>query len=327
MTKHNNDRNPLINLLLGAGGIVGGWLAYSKLWVDHEMPLPPALNAPRDDFHGARSTFLSYYSDTSADGRPLLLLHSINAAASSYEIRPLFEHYRGKRPVYALDLPGYGFSERADREYTPQLFVNAILDFIDHIGVNAIDVIALSLTSEFIASAALQQPDAFHSLVVLSPTGLAGRSVDKSTQDSIYNFLSFPLLSQPLYDLLTIRPSIRFFLERAFAGEADEGLIEYAYQTSHQPGARYAPYYFVSGKLFTFDILATTYAKLTVPAMILYDKDPNVTFEQLPTLLQQNDHWRARRIPHTLGLPHFERLDKTVEELELFWSELAEAKA
>ena len=41
------------------------------------------------------------------DTRPLLLLHSINASASAYEVKPLFEHYRQQRPVYAPDLPGF----------------------------------------------------------------------------------------------------------------------------------------------------------------------------------------------------------------------------
>lgn len=57
---------------------------------------------------------------------PLLLVHSVNAAATAYEMKTLFEHYRGKRPVYALDLPGFGLSDRSDRKYTPRLMTDAI---------------------------------------------------------------------------------------------------------------------------------------------------------------------------------------------------------
>ena len=48
-------------------------------------------------------------------GPPLLLVHSVNAAASAAEVRPLHEHYRATRTVLSLDLPGYGFSDRSDR--------------------------------------------------------------------------------------------------------------------------------------------------------------------------------------------------------------------
>ena len=66
-------------------------------------------------------------------GRPLVLVHTINAAASAAEVRPLFESLSRHRTVYAIDLPGYGLSERADRLYTPRLMTDAIHDWVQHI--------------------------------------------------------------------------------------------------------------------------------------------------------------------------------------------------
>jgi hypothetical protein len=62
-------------------------------------------------------------------GRPLLLIHSVNAAASSAEVRPLEERYRHSRRVYSMDLPGFGLSERAPRPYSPRLMTDAVLAF------------------------------------------------------------------------------------------------------------------------------------------------------------------------------------------------------
>ncbi|MBZ0306880.1 MAG: alpha/beta fold hydrolase, partial [Anaerolineae bacterium] len=148
--------------------------------------------------------FVSYYVDKSQVGRPLVLLHSINAAASAYEMRPLFNHYRTLRPVYALDLPGFGFSERPNRVYSPDLYKETITDFLQTQVGEAADVIALSLSSEFAALAALEQPSLFHSLTMISPSGFSykGRS-----SDATYQLFSFPLWSQAFYDLLTTRPS------------------------------------------------------------------------------------------------------------------------
>lgn len=319
---------------LGVGGAVGGWLAYSALAVDHQMPLPPSIPAERHTFFGPQSCQLSYFADTSGQGRPLVLLHSINAAGCSYEMRPIFQHYRGTRPVYALDLPGFGFSERTDRHYSVDLFVNAILDFLHHIN-EPVDVIALSLSSEFAAQAALSEPDLFHSLTLISPTGLNDRqnkaSIQKASEggnsDKNYALLANPLWAQPFYDLLASKPSIMYFLRESFYGPVDSQLAEYGYLTTHQPGARFAPLYFVSGRLFTPNIMTSVYQKLTVPVLVLFDQDAHVTFDLLPQILEANTQWRARRIPNTRGLPQFERMGKVADELNVYWGDLAQVEA
>ena len=45
-------------------------------------------------------------------GPALLLVHSINAAGSAAEVRPLHEHYASRRTVFSIDLPGFGASAR-----------------------------------------------------------------------------------------------------------------------------------------------------------------------------------------------------------------------
>src|SRR5689334_16051533 len=113
--RYNDTRgsavSPLTAVLASIGAVAGSWIGYSAFFVNHHVSLPPAIDAERKQFLSKESGLLSYYADTSAEGTPLVLIHSINAAASSYEMRPLFNHFRTMRPVYALDLPGFGFSE------------------------------------------------------------------------------------------------------------------------------------------------------------------------------------------------------------------------
>src|SRR5947207_8832310 len=92
-------------LLAALGAAVGGWMSYSALRINHRHDMPPAIDAERRTFISPQAGMLSYYVDRKAVGRPLVLIHSINAAASAYEMKPIFDHYRGQRPVYALDLP------------------------------------------------------------------------------------------------------------------------------------------------------------------------------------------------------------------------------
>jgi pimeloyl-ACP methyl ester carboxylesterase len=312
------------SVTVAAGAAVAaGWAAYSRWFVNHRTDLPPSIDTKRGDLDTS-SGRLSYYVDRHAGERPLVLLHSINAAASAYEVRPLFERYRAQRTTYAPDLPGFGFSERADRTYTPELYANAILDFLETVVREPADVVALSLSSEFAALAAVSLPELFHTLALISPTGFSRREASRPIE-AFFRALSVPLWSQAFYDLLVTDASIRHFLRKSFAGPIDEGLAAYDYATSHQPGSRYAPLQFLSGRLFTPFAIETLYSRVSTPAAILFDRDGYTDFDRIPDFLSGHPHWKAVRIAGTKGLPHFEKPRETSLVLERFWSKRAAA--
>ncbi len=324
-------------LLWGFGSLIGatlatatGWIIYSKRFINHSFKLAEALEADRLNFQSRRAGRLSYYVDNTQKGTPLVLLHSINAASSAFEMRPLFDHYRQTRPVYVLDLPGFGFSERSDRLYSPQLYQDAISDFLQNVIGEPADVVALSLSSEFAALTAVHDPDLIRSLVMISPTGFnppkTSRMVElarqRGTQSNLYAGLAVPLWNRPLFDLITSRPSIQIFLNKSFEGLTPTSFVDYAYHTAHQPGAQFAPTYFLSGKLFTAAVRVTVYKVVGQPVLVLYDRDPYTNFEMLPGFLREKENWQGVRITPTKGLPHWEQPEKTTQALEAFWSAL-----
>ncbi len=300
-----------------------GWLAYSRLALAHDLPLPRALDAGREDFELPGFGRLALYADRSGSGRPLILLHSVNAAASSAEMRPLFGRFRGERPVFALDWPGFGHSERPDVRYTPELFARSARALLERTG--EADVVALSLGSEFAARAALEG-GGVRSLTLISPSGLGSprggtqRANAEGATERLHRQLAFPLWAQALYDLIVTRPSIVYFLKRSFAGPVDQPLADYGYLSGHRPGARHAPLYFLSGSLFTRNAFEKLYAQLNVPTLVLYDQDAFVNFDRLPELMDNNPNVRAERIPGTRGLPQFDAPDGTAAALGQFWS-------
>jgi pimeloyl-ACP methyl ester carboxylesterase len=327
------------SLARGGAAVIGGLataaaagIAYSRLAIDHEVPLSDALNAERHEVYLSDVGQISAYVGEQSAGRPLVLIHSINAAASALEMKPLFELYRHNRPVYALDLPGYGFSDRQARPYTPEFFSNALGDFLSEVVGEPADVIALSLSSEFAARAANKAPEQFRSLTMISPTGFTRRSSGRPTEqaskrgdsNSIYGLLANPIWAQALYDLIASRMSLRFYLGKSFVGDVPSELVEFGYATSHQPGAMIVPFYFLSGRLFTQDALNELYVHLSVPTLILYDQDFYVRFDLLPELVNQNELVNAVRIAPTLGLPHWEQPEETKAALDAFWAEITE---
>ncbi len=285
-------------------------------------PLPNALDASRKVFESASAGTVSYYASEPGPGRPLLLLHSVNAAPSAMEVKPLFEHYRGQRSVFAPDLPGFGFSERGDRLYSAELYAAAIAEFLQVVVQCEADVIALSTTAEFASRAVPLAAGLIASLAVISPTGLGTREPPSvAASDRLQRVFATPLLGQALFRVLACKASIRYFLNLNFEDRAPAELVDYAYATAHQHGARFAPFAFLSTKLFSRLARTTLYEPLQIPALVLYDTDPNVSFTKLPDLLQANSRWRATRVSPSRGLPHWELLEQTCIALEGFWEE------
>jgi len=316
-----------INSVMRSGLLLAaGWITFSTFYINHKVKLAPAIPADRLEFDSRAAGKLSYYADRKGKGRPLVLIHSVNAAASGYEMGPLFEAFRGKRPVYALDLPGFGFSERSAREYSPALYAAAIAEFLETQVKKAADVVALSLGCEFAAQAALDCPSSFHSLAFISPSGFGKRASTSSVKAErqglsyrVHEALSAPLWGRPLFDLIASRPSIRFFLRRSFVGELPAAFLEYDFATSHQPGAEIAPLYFISGCLFNRNALENIYEKVEQPALVIFDRDGFTGFDLLPGLVEKKTNWHSAQISPSLGLPQFEMLEETQKALGEFW--------
>ncbi|MEL6760786.1 MAG: alpha/beta hydrolase [Myxococcota bacterium] len=230
--------------------------------VDSPPQLPDAVSAPREQIDG-RAGPLSYY--VAGVGKPLLLLHSINAAASAYEMRPLFEGLRQRFRVFLPDLPGFGFSDRSRRYYDPRLYTDAVHDMLNAIEASGetspVRAVALSLSSEFLARAVTERPDRFDNVCLITPTGFtrgsdrlreAGKTRELPGFAAVFEF---PLWRRAMFRLLTRRSVIRYFLRRTYGrSEVDEDMVDYDYLTAHQPGAENAPFAFLSGRLFSRDI-------------------------------------------------------------------------
>lgn len=307
-------------------GLVGGYLGGRALLRTREMELLPALEADMGtlDIPFGR---IAYYHSTQASGAPLLLIHSINAAGNSYEVKPLFDHYAAHRPVYSLDLPGFGFSDRRDRIYTPRLMTDAVHAMVDAIravhGNFPIDVVALSLSAEFLARAASERPTHFRTLGLVSPTGFESRldregaAGETYGKETVRDIVSFPLWGRVLFDGLVSKPSMRYFLQKTWgAKQIDESLFRYDYASAHQPGAEHAPFSFLAGFLFSTDAL-TIYKSLTMPVFMCHGIRGDFVDFVKKSEVEGNPHWTIQ-VFRTGALPHFERLDEVTAAYDAF---------
>ena len=274
--------------------------------------LPPAVSGERFEFTGRAGRLAVYVA---GEGPPLLLVHSVNAAASAAEVKPLHEHYRASHRVFSIDLPGYGFSERSDRAYTPRLMTDALHDTLAQIqarcGNAPVDALAVSLSCEFLARAAAESPSAFRSVALVSPTGFRGRGALRSAPGStrgmswLYRVLRGPGWGDALFRALTRPNVIRYFLRRTWGSQTiDEALWQYDVLTTRQPGAEHAPLHFLSAYLFSADI-HTIYETLALPVWMSHGVRGDFTDYRGKSIVAARPNWRFS-VFETGALPFFE---------------------
>lgn len=286
--------------------------------------LPPAVSGERFDTHGIAGRAACYVDGA---GPPLLLVHSVNAAASAAEVRPLHEHYRASRTVYSLDLPGFGASERSDRVYSPRLMTDAVLQVLDAIAARGqtgpVDALAVSTGCEFLARAASEHPRRFRRIALVSPTGLRGTVPRRGPAGTtrampwLYRALRGPGWGGALFRGLTRPGVIRYFLERTWGAKAiDEQLWAYDVLTTRLPGAEYAPLYFLSAALFSADILSV-YESLTQPVWLSHGVRGDFTDYRGQRYLEGRSNWRFS-VYQTGALPYFEVPERFIADCDAF---------
>lgn len=246
---------------------------------------------------------------------PLLLVHSINAAAGAHEMRPLVERFAATHTVYTPDLPGFGASTRGPQPYSPRLYTDSLLALAEAVaarhGGAPLPALALSLGCEFLARAAVEAPGRFSRLALVSPTGLMGhkprRGPAGATREvpGLHAALAGPGWGGALFRQLTRPGVVRYFLRRTWGSEQiDETLWADAVAAARAPGAEHAPLAFLSARLFSADVLAL-YEALALPVWASHGTRGDFTDYRGRAFLDGRANWHWTVYPGG-AMPYFE---------------------
>ena len=257
----------------------------------------------------------------------MLLIHSMNASGSAAEMRPVYDRYGTLRSVYAIDLPGFGLSERSDRAYLPRLMTDAIHALVariraEHHGA-PVDALALSLGCEFLARAATERPADYKSIALVSPTGFNGKKPRLGPPQSLvgsfraHRVLAWPGWSDFLFRQLTRPGVVRFFLEKTWGSkQIDETLFQYDIAITRQPGAKHAPLYFLSALLFSADIMHV-YDALKLPTWLVHGVRGDFVDYRLKSRFVNVANW-TMDVMATGAIPYFEVPDEFFAKYDRF---------
>ena len=228
------------------------------------LPLP--LNATARMLDTEHGRVMLYEK---GEGSPILFVHSFNAAGSAVELRPLFDRFAKTNRVIAFDWLGFGRSERPDIEYSPALYRSLLKTVLDEVSPDPVDVISLSLPSQYVVLQAVDDADGFRRIALISPTGF-GR-FGGAGSDRFLSVLRNTPVGGALFRLLRTGPSIDYFINKLFVDKKriPAGYRRYNRLTTREPGSQYAPIYFVSGKLNDPHAPAA-YERVAVPTLMVF---------------------------------------------------------
>lgn len=299
--------NAVMKLAAAAGAAVGGAAVANAALAAASPKLDPWFEGERAAYFW-RGHRIAY--TVRGSGKPILLVHGIHAAASSYEWRHNFEHLASHYRVHAVDLLGFGLSDRPATSYTAQGYVSLLLDFLRDVFTEPPAVVASSLAAAHVVAAAYRAPQNVAGLVLVCPTGIVRLDEPQGLLDVIsQGALTAPVLGQTLYNVLVSEASIRYYLRnQVFADpEAIEpGIFEQMYATSHQPGARYAPAAFVGGAL-NADI-SEIFPRLTVPTLVVWGSQAKMApATDAVAFMRSNPAIRFELVEGAGLLPHDEK--------------------
>ncbi len=105
------------------------------------------------------------------EGAPVILIHGAgnDAAEWQHNIEQLSQHYR----VYALDLPGYGLSDKPRTSYSLEFFTSFLVDFMKALGLEQASLMGVSLGGAISVAFALAHPQRVAHLVLANSACLA----------------------------------------------------------------------------------------------------------------------------------------------------------
>lgn len=314
-----------LNALGGAVGIAAGATACAAtanlLLRRHAGDLHRAIDAEqgRYDWDGGAVSY-----SVAGSGKPIVLLHSHSATASSYEMKQAFNRLQTGYRIYALDLPGYGRSERRRKEYFAHTYIRFLHDFVSDVVCAPAILVAASVSASHAILAAAEDPDSFSHLVLASPHGLSGdRPEPPEPVGRLSSLAKVPVWGESAFNAMVSKASIRRYYEDSVYNNpwaVTHEMVDYAWLSAHQPNAFYAPASLFAGNLAVD--ARDAFASLTTPTMAVWGENDRLNpYVQVKGSLPERPALRVHLMPECGAAAYDEKADEFAIVVRAFLAE------
>lgn len=259
---------------------------------------------------------MAYYTcpnpKADASVRPsLVFLHSLGGGSSAFEWSKVYATFGNSHRVIAPDLIGWGQSTHPVRNYQVSDYLYVITHLLEALAEPPAFVVATSLTAGVVIRLAIQRPDLFKGLFLVSPLGNGdfGRDYRLSLPALL---AGTPGLDTLIYQLgaaneLAVRSFLSTFLF-ADASRITEEIVQAYLTCTQQPNAQYAALASLNGTI-SFD-LSRYIGQLQTPTTIVLGEKSRFTPPAITRRLASLNPKAIRaihEIPNAGVLPHLER--------------------
>ncbi len=305
--------NGFLTGLLVAGATIGA-AALANAFIFYKTP-PLTTKLPGGEVRYFPTVEGDVFYKKAGSGPPLLLVHGVGAGCSSYEWKQVWDELTKQHTVYALDLLGFGKSDKPAMAYSAETYVALLDDFCRRVikvgeGRGECDVIATSLSAAYVIALSGRDPQLFRRLVLVCPTGIEELvSVPGNRSEIGRTVLSAPVLGTTLYNAISSKAGIRNYMTtRLFALPAtvtDEMVDEY-HTAAHQPGGENVLPSFLSGMLNI--CVADEWQKIVDLPLLVWGRQATETpVSQVEPFLMVNPNAKLEVIEDAGMLPHVEQ--------------------
>lgn len=128
-----------------------------------------------------------FYYDNNVEGTPLIFIHGW--LGSSLEWKYQFFHFNLKNHVILVDLPGFGKSDKPNKDYSIDFYTRQISDFLKLLKYNEVILIGHSLGGLIAQNIVLKNPKLVKKLILISSTSGKPQSILQRTTIFWLNFL------------------------------------------------------------------------------------------------------------------------------------------
>lgn len=256
------------------GGTLGALAIYNRLIESMAGELDTVLTGEERRYPWKYGDM--YYSvKGNRDAKPLLFIHGFGPGASSYEWRKNIDALATNFRVYAIDLLGYGLSDRPDVAYDAEMYADLVHDFMREVINKPMTVVAHGQSCAFVIADAYRRPQLFEQLILVEPSlTILQEHYPSALASGWHALLRLPIVGQALYNILASRQAIRGYYDRQGyhnPGLISDELVEYVYTSAHQPGSYVAASAVLSQGL-VMDV-HEPFARLQMPVLAVWGRE------------------------------------------------------